>query len=147
MVIPMEKPDRFPTCLAFVLKWEGGYCDDKDDPGGETKYGICKRSFPSLDIKNLTVEQAGEIYREHYWKRAGCDALPAGLDLAAFDVAVNTGVGNVKPWLEETKGDLNAFIARRVLYYFRVVQKRPISKKFLKGWLNRVADLAAQVIQ
>ena len=141
----MEKPDRFPECVKFVLKWEGGYSHDPNDPGGETNFGIDKRSHPDVDIKNLTVEKAAEIYRKDYWLKAGCDAMAPGWDLAAFDLAVNTGVGNVKPFLAEAKGDLQAFIARRVLYYFRVVAKRPASKVFLKGWLNRVADLVATV--
>jgi lysozyme family protein len=54
--------------MDLIIKWEGGYSDDPDDPGGETKYGITKRSYPNLDIKNLTVELAYEIYNRDFWK-------------------------------------------------------------------------------
>jgi len=58
--------DNFERCIAFVLRHEGGYVNDPRDPGGETKYGISKRAYPGLDIKNLTEEQAKEIYRQDY---------------------------------------------------------------------------------
>ncbi len=48
--------------LDRLIKREGGYSNDKNDPGGETKYGISKRSYPQLDIKNLTIQQAKEVY-------------------------------------------------------------------------------------
>jgi len=50
-----------------IINIEGGYSNDPDDPGGETKYGISKRSYPNEDIKNLTVERAVEIYTRDYW--------------------------------------------------------------------------------
>lgn len=50
----------------FILNHEGGYVFDKDDPGGETKYGISKRSHPKLDIKTLTKKQAQQIYQADY---------------------------------------------------------------------------------
>jgi len=70
---------------------EGGYANDPDDPGGETNHGISKRSYPGLDIKNLTEDEAAEIYRRDYWEPCNCDELPAGLALAVFDAAVNQG--------------------------------------------------------
>ena len=54
----------FDKALKFVLKWEGGYSNDPNDPGGETKYGISKRSYPELDISKLTLEQAKDIFIE-----------------------------------------------------------------------------------
>ena len=53
---------EFKLAIPRVITNEGGYVNDPDDPGGETKYGISKRSYPALDIKNLTVEQATAIY-------------------------------------------------------------------------------------
>lgn len=70
---------------------EGEYSLDPDDPGGETKFGISKRAYPALDIKNLTREQAAEIYRRDYWEPCQCDELPFPLALAVFDGAVNQG--------------------------------------------------------
>ena len=60
---------KFDQCIAFVFDREGRvYENNPDDPGGETKYGICKKSFPSLDIKNLTEDQAKDIYYKNYWQ-------------------------------------------------------------------------------
>ena len=48
----------FEEIIDNVLESEGGYVNDKDDPGGETNMGISKRAYPDLDIKNLTREEA-----------------------------------------------------------------------------------------
>lgn len=69
---------------------EGGYVNNPADPGGETKYGISKRSYPSEDIANLTLERAKAIYLRDFWDPAGCDALPDALKFEMFDLAVNT---------------------------------------------------------
>ena len=53
--------------IKHVLKREGGYVNDPDDPGGETKYGISKRAHPDVDIASLTPESAAEIYKDYYW--------------------------------------------------------------------------------
>ncbi len=69
---------------------EGGYVNNPADPGGETKYGISKRSYPKLDIKNLTREQAKAIYFSDFW-----GPLPKGVHdtvkFHLFDLAVNSG--------------------------------------------------------
>ncbi len=48
---------------------EGGYVNDKDDPGGETNYGITKRTFSDINIKTLTKKHAAKIYQEHWWDK------------------------------------------------------------------------------
>jgi lysozyme family protein len=82
----------FQIALDLILKHEGGYVNHPKDPGGETNYGICKRSYPDVDIKSLTPELAGEIYRKDYWNKARCDELPEPVALMVFDAAVNMGV-------------------------------------------------------
>jgi hypothetical protein len=62
-----------------------------------TNFGIAASAFPNLDIPNLTRAQAMAIYREKYWTPIGGDALPAGVDLLAFDIAVNSGVAHERP--------------------------------------------------
>jgi lysozyme family protein len=57
----------FEIALEKLLKLEGGYSNNPLDPGGETNFGISKRFHPDLDIKNLTPEQAGQIYLTSYW--------------------------------------------------------------------------------
>ena len=83
----------FSDALALVLKWEGGYINDPNDPGGETNLGICKRDHPNLDIKNLTVAQVTPIYKTNYWDACKCDLFPSVLATCVFDSAVNQGTG------------------------------------------------------
>ena len=82
----------FDEAFDKLLAHEGGYVNDRRDPGGETKYGISKRAYPGEDIANMTVERAREIYARDYWGPAGCDAMPDGAKLQVFDMAVNSGV-------------------------------------------------------
>jgi lysozyme family protein len=69
---------------------EGGYVNDPDDSGGETNGGISKRTYPNLDIKNLTKEKIFEIYKKDYWDKYGLDNLQDQL-LAnqLFDMFIN----------------------------------------------------------
>jgi len=136
---------NFKKALQFALKHEGGYSNDPGDPGGETKYGICKRDFPDLNIKSLTVEQAGEIYRKRYWDAADCDSLLYPLDVITFDAAVNCGAARSKEWSKNYSDPVD-LLGRRSLYYLRVIKAQPKLKKFLKGWLNRISDLANDVL-
>ncbi len=79
--------ENWEKAISFVLKWEGGYSNDPYDSGGETKYGISKRSYPNLDIKNLTLEQAKEIYKRNYWDKIDGDNLPYPRDIIMMDTA------------------------------------------------------------
>lgn len=83
----------FDRAFDLVVGVEGGYVNDPNDPGGETKYGICKRDHPNEDIKALTLERAKEIYREKYWNPIKGDAFFWPLSFFLFDCAVNQGVG------------------------------------------------------
>ncbi|WP_353144959.1 glycoside hydrolase family 108 protein [Paracoccus sp. (in: a-proteobacteria)] len=95
---------NFDRCLAEVLRHEGGYVNDPADPGGETNMGISKRSYPQENIKGMTRARAAEIYRRDYWNPVRGDELPAGLDLVAFDGAVNSGVSRGAKWLQTAVG-------------------------------------------
>jgi len=127
--------------LRFVLEKEGGYVNDPDDPGGETKWGIAKRFHPDEDIKNLTPERAAEIYFDEYWVPAGCDVLPNPLCIVVFDTAVNMGVSQAVAYLKGSDWDVRKYLDQRKLGYAERAKKRPASQKYLKGWLNRVNDL------
>lgn len=91
----------FRAALEQVLRHEGGYVHDPRDPGGETRYGISKRSYPAEDIKNLTLERAGEIYRRDFWDRCRCDEMPPAIRMHLFDAAVNSGPVRAIRWLQE----------------------------------------------
>src|SRR5690606_38914271 len=94
--------ERFCRAVEMVLRHEGGYVYDPADPGGETKYGISKRSYPQLDIRNLIREQAIEIYRRDWWDRYGYDRIKS-LDVATkvLDLAVNMGPAAAHRLLQE----------------------------------------------
>ena len=92
--------------IFLVLEHEGGYVNHPNDPGGETKYGISKRAYPNLDIKNLTEKQAVGIYMRDYWERLKAGKIPAGLDLCVMDTAVNSGVSRAVKWLQQLVGSV-----------------------------------------
>ena len=75
-----------------LIGHEAGYVNDPNDPGGETKWGISKRSYPDLDIKNLTREDAKAIYRRDFWEHISADDLFDGVAWQLFDFAVNSGI-------------------------------------------------------
>ena len=79
---------------------EGGYVNDPSDPGGETKFGISKRSYPHLDISALTREQVRPIYMFDFWGKAGCSAVHPLLKFPLFDFAVNSGVSQAVKTLQ-----------------------------------------------
>ncbi len=81
----------FDQAFDRLIGHEGGYVNDPRDPGGETKFGISKRSYPHLDIASLTREQAKTIYQRDFWEPLGPDAHPA-IRFQAFDFAVNSGI-------------------------------------------------------
>jgi lysozyme family protein len=83
---------NFDRAVALILDIEGGYTMDPNDPGGETNFGISKRSYPDLDIKNLTAADATAIYLRDFWVPCQCATYHNGLDLLVFDAAVNQGV-------------------------------------------------------
>lgn len=69
MEIENKKENKiFDYCFFKLMQNEGVYFFDKDDKGGETKYGISKKSYPLLDIKNLTLDKAKEIYKNDFYK-------------------------------------------------------------------------------
>lgn len=94
--------DKFGFAIERTLQHEGGYAHDPRDPGGETNYGISKRSYPDLDIRHLTRDQAVEIYRRDWWDRYGYDRIHDHL-LAAkvFDFAINMGPNRAHRLLQE----------------------------------------------
>lgn len=94
----------FERALAFTLRQEGGYSNNSNDPGGETNFGISKRAYPDLDIKNLTRVTAAEIYHVDYWMKATCDRMPAAVAIAHFDCAVHSGIARAGVLLQELVG-------------------------------------------
>ena len=82
---------NFDQAFERLIGHEGGYVNHPDDPGGETKFGITKRTYPLENIKGMTLERAKALYLRDYWGPAGCDAVPDGIKFDLFDMAVNSG--------------------------------------------------------
>ena len=95
--------DFFQACER-VLGHEDGYVNNPEDPGGETKWGISKRSYPDLDIKTLTREQATEIYRHDFWDRVHAERFYDGVAFKTFDFAVNSGTETAVRYLQRALG-------------------------------------------
>ena len=131
---------NFYDAFDFVIAREGGYVNDPDDPGGETKWGISKRSHPNEDIKRMTVDRAKEIYLAEYWIPTS-DSLPYPADLVAFDAAVNQGKSFARSMAHECGDDWIEMLFYRLKRYSGIVADRPASQKYIRGWMNRIIEL------
>jgi lysozyme family protein len=56
------------------------------------------------DLRNISIDQLGHIYKDGYWDKCRCDDLPAGVDYAVFDAAVNSGPARSAKWLQGAVG-------------------------------------------
>lgn len=81
---------NFDDAFDRLIGHEGGYSNNPKDPGGETNWGISKRSYPAVDIKSLTRDSAKAIYLRDFWTPLGA-AHPA-VKFQVFDFAVNSGI-------------------------------------------------------
>jgi len=128
--------DNLDKALAFVLKWEGGLVDNPNDAGGVTKYGISQRAHPHLDVRNLTLEDAKEIYRVKYWEAIQGDDRPFHEALAIFDFAVHSGVHRAMHYWTQTQ-DVEEYLVARLEFLASLKD----FDFFGRGWIRRVADL------
>lgn len=94
----------YDRAFEMIIGHEGGYVNDPNDPGGETKYGISKRSYPREDIRSMTLDRAKAIYRRDYWDHVRGDELPEVVARNVFDGAVNSGVFASARWLQRALG-------------------------------------------
>lgn len=132
---------RFLDVIDWLLEREGGLAEDGVDPGGVTKYGISQRAHPELDIRNLTEDQAKAIYYTNYWCRVGAGRLPVPLGACVFDAAVQHGAHRAFELLAMSRGDWESFNLNRVDHYVRLVEAKPVFRKYFLGWIARVSSL------
>lgn len=133
---------KFEMAINFVLPQEGGYVNDPKDLGGETNFGISKRKYPNVDIKNLTDLGAVTIYRRDYWDRNFLDKYSLPYCIAVFDSYVQHRPNVVTEMLDFAKEDWKRLITARRDFYGRLIQKNPDLQKFLRGWTKRLNDLS-----
>lgn len=155
---------NFDLAFEHVLKYEGSYVDDPVDPGGETKYGISKRSYPHLNIKDLTIEQAKSIYKKDWWDRhPELHDVDQDTADAMFSCLINVGALRYKAILKSSQalptatgtlpsqdsesparekespspGFSAAFRLEWIRFYYRLVKRKTNMRKYLVGWLAR----------
>lgn len=153
----------FDAAFTRLLGHEGAYSNNPSDPGGETQWGISKRSYPLLDIKHLTRDQAACIYYKDFWQPLA-DAQPA-IKFQVFDFAVNSGIQTAIRKLQACVGvaddghwgpisaaalaamDVNDVLMRFVAARLRFWASLSTWPTFGKGWAVRAAgdlEYAAQ---
>lgn len=95
---------NFNTAFERLLGHEGQYVNAPADPGGETNWGISKRAYPNVDIKNLQRWDAEAIYRRDFWDRINAEKLPDGVAFQLFDFAVNSGIETAVRYFQRAVG-------------------------------------------
>ncbi|NOZ68014.1 MAG: secretion activating protein [Deferribacteres bacterium] len=159
---------RFEEAVTKTLQFEGGYSNNPLDRGGETRFGISKRWHPDVDIKNLTIERAKEIYRREYWDKLNLDLVEnQRIAEEIFDTAVNTSPRKAGRFLQEALnlledsglvedgiiGEktlaavnnypypdalLKALNGFQFMHYLQTIEKDESQRIFIRGWLKRV---------
>lgn len=149
---------NFDQAFDRLISNEGGYVNNPADPGGETNWGISKRSYPTVDIKALTREGAKQIYLADFWNRGRMEEYDAAIAFQVFDAAVNHGIETAVRLLQRAAGVaddghigpvtvaavkaksvtdmLMLFIAYRIKFW----TKLSTWATFGRGWANRAAD-------
>jgi lysozyme family protein len=157
---------NFDKCLEMLLHHEGGYVWHPEDPGGETNLGVTRavyeqwvgRQVMDGEMKTLTPDDVAPIYKKNYWDKVRGDDLPAGLDWAAFDWAVNSGAGRPAKAIQRCVGATQdgaigpktlAAIANKepdkIIEYVHDIRQKfyerlKTFKTFGRGWTRRNAE-------
>ena len=159
---------NFDQAFDRLINHEGGYSNDRNDLGnwtggkvgvGElkgTKFGIAAHSYPYLDIKNLTLDQAKEIYRRDFWDILG--EAHSSIKFQVFDAAVNHGHGNAIRFLQRAVGvaddgawgkvsqaalnrmETNDVLLRFVAFRLKFWASLRTFDIYGRGWTNRGAE-------
>ena len=161
---------NWDEALRHILKYEGGYVNHPADPGGMTNLGVTKRVWEEwigkpateADMRALTPEMVGPLYKTRYWDAVRGDDLPSGIDLCVFDAAVNAGVGRASKFLQQAVGvtadgqigpktveATTAKPADEVVAKFCDLREAhykslPTFATFGKGWMRRLASVESE---
>ena len=134
----------FDVVFERIFKNEGSYQSQYNDRGnwttgivgkGElkgTKYGISAMTYPDLDIKNLTIEQAKAIYKRDWWDKMGMERFPKELKFQLFDMAIHSGIGEANKTLQKAVGvKMDGDIGPKTLEAIRNTEGSDILIRFL----------------
>lgn len=162
--------ENWDDSFAAVLKHEGGFVNHPKDPGGMTNLGVTKaaweaylnRSVTEAEMRALTPFIVKPFYKAMYWDKIKGDQLPNGVDYAAYDLAVNSGVGRAAKYLQEIAGvPADGAIGPKSLEAIKAcnpkeladalcdmrlafLKRLPTFETFGKGWSRRVAEVKAR---
>lgn len=164
----MDFPEQFLFAMAFLFAEEGGTNADPVDRGGLTRFGISSKSYPTLDIRNLTRDQALEIYYLDYWLKQKCQMFSLPVGVVLFDSSVNCGRAAAAKWLQQSINQDNTFlkvdgivgsktilaatgietyrlagriVGYRIQLYADLIKRYPEQIRFIRGWNNRAGRL------
>jgi lysozyme family protein len=140
------------ACILITLDYEGGYSNDKGDPGGPTNWGITiadarrywKSNATAADVRAMPRSVAVQIYERKYWRTPfyDCDHLADGVDLAVFDYGVNSGPARAKRALMMSIGGPPDDTIKRICSYrLGFLHRLGIWRLFGRGWARRVAGI------
>ena len=178
LATPLIQSQTFDECFSRLQIHEGGYSSIPEDKGNwtsgkigvgvlmGTKFGISAARYPFLDIKNLTLAEAKDIYFDDFWVKYQCELIPeeyryfyfdcivnhnpnaAGrifqkaLNRSGFSLKVDGLVGkNTYRALASGKLKIGKLRAERIHYYSWLVTRFPSNGVFLEGWINRTLAL------
>ena len=157
----------------LVIVNEGGYVDNKLDPGGATNWGCTQAIWEGYighkvsvdDMKALTKEDVKPLYKKRYWDAIHGDAIPSGLDYCLFDCAINSGVNRSAKIIQEIVGvfadgaignntvsaitqlnpvtAINEFCDKRQAF-LESLKTFPV---FGKGWSKRVSEVRIRSLE
>lgn len=151
---PVTQPpaDNFQRALAFVLRWEGGWADNPNDPGGATMQGITLATFTRWrqaqgmptptkdDLRAIKPDERDAIYYQWYWLASKAHEMAWPLCLAQFDTAVNAGVYRAQEMHDASGGDFLRYMGVLIDWYTRINGW----EHFGRGWMRRRAALLAE---
>lgn len=130
------KTGYFEDAFKEVIAIEKGYVNNKYDRGGQTKFGISKKSYPHLDIENLTFEEAKNIYFMDFWNDdilKLSDIKDREIAIELFDTSVNMGQRTAGKFLQMALNNMNR---NEKLYEDLLVD----------GWIGAVSKNCLEII-
>ena len=147
--VPAPRGDDWPRIYAFIQRWEGGFVNDANDPGGATNKGVTLGTYtrwraahnqpqPTVaDLWAITDAEVEQIFHQWYYVASGADRLPWPLSLAQTDTAINAGVGRAQEMLAKSGGNFLAYLGHLIKWYAAIDG----FEHFGRGWMARRGDL------
>jgi lysozyme family protein len=126
-----------------IIEVEGGYVNDPDDSGGETRYGItekvARRYSYTGPMQELPRDLAFRIYSDWYWDSMHLDQveqIAAGIAEELADTAVNMGVNRAATFLQRSLNALN----NRQQYYADITVDGDVGNRTLEALGSYIAE-------